>query len=113
MISSGVMPPPNLRSICSTVIRVPLITGFPNIISGLTSILSCNFILPSSFHYFRCEVNFSFYVNPLLYFFYNFFKGAFIEYLSSLQSTPSRCPDHQKVCYTRSYQNKFSSFVIY
>jgi hypothetical protein len=37
------IPPPNFRRMCSTVIRVPLTTGLPNMMAGAISIRSWRF----------------------------------------------------------------------
>ena len=44
-VGSADCPPPNLRRMCSIGIRVPLMTGFPNITSGSMVMRSCVMIL--------------------------------------------------------------------
>ena len=39
-LTGGNTPPPNAFKICSTVILIPLITGFPTMTSGFTVILA-------------------------------------------------------------------------
>src|SRR5712692_8414730 len=46
----GVIPPASSLRICSTVMRVPLMTGFPNIMFGLDTIIGSSVVLSPLFY---------------------------------------------------------------